>query len=298
MRGCNRIEEPSWISKDRMFTPEERAQLRVDLLECAARDRRISGAAITGSAATEREDRWSDIDLAFGVADAAELANVLSDWTKRMYHLHSALHHLDVKSGAWIYRVFLLPSSAGRSGLRLRHGIPSPGAVVPPCVRKDERAPAFSAAAAFGHHRPWVALRTSCAKFRCETTTMAGRIHDQWYSRSRVCPGLCSPRPFCYPWPWHRSAAKIRDSAIRGFASPRTRHQRTNTGFSGRSGWLAERNSKRRYGTCGTLATSAHTFNRDRVLKSQARPWLNNGLDLLGRKNARSADVALRTVRR
>jgi hypothetical protein len=94
-----------------MFTPEERTHLRLDLLECAARDCRISGAAITGSAAAEREDRWSDIDLAFGVFDAAELPNVLSDWTTRMYDQHSALHHLDVKSGAWTYRVFLLPST-------------------------------------------------------------------------------------------------------------------------------------------------------------------------------------------
>jgi hypothetical protein len=94
-----------------MFTPEERAQLRFDLLEYAARDCRISGAAITGSGATEQEDQWSDIDLAFGVADAAEVPNVLSDWTERMYDEQSALHHLDVKSGAWIYRVFLLPST-------------------------------------------------------------------------------------------------------------------------------------------------------------------------------------------
>jgi hypothetical protein len=94
-----------------MFTPEERARLRFDLLEHAACDCRISGAAITGSAAAEREDQWSDIDLAFGVADAAELPNVLSDWTARMYDRHSALHHFDVQAGAWTYRVFLLPST-------------------------------------------------------------------------------------------------------------------------------------------------------------------------------------------
>src|SRR5579864_2386439 len=94
-----------------MFTPEERDRLRSDLLRFATGDVRISGAAITGSAAGEREDRWSDIDLAFGVGDVAELPNVLSDWTARMYDQHSALHHIDVKSGAWIYRVFLLPST-------------------------------------------------------------------------------------------------------------------------------------------------------------------------------------------
>jgi hypothetical protein len=94
-----------------MFTPEERTHLRLELLEHAARDCRISGAAITGSGAAEREDRWSDIDLAFGVVDEGELPNVLSDWTARMYDQFLALHHLDVKAGAWIYRVFLLPST-------------------------------------------------------------------------------------------------------------------------------------------------------------------------------------------
>ena len=94
-----------------IFTPEERESLRSELLERAVKDQRLSGAAITGSAAASREDRWSDIDLAFGVRDAGELPNVLSDWTARMYGQHLALHHLDVHAGAWIYRVFLLPST-------------------------------------------------------------------------------------------------------------------------------------------------------------------------------------------
>ena len=94
-----------------MFTPEQRGRLRSELLERATSEPRISGAAITGSAAAEREDRWSDIDLAFGIDNAAELPNVLSDWTSHMYSQHQALHHFDVKSGAWIYRVFLLRST-------------------------------------------------------------------------------------------------------------------------------------------------------------------------------------------
>jgi len=94
-----------------MFTPEERDRLRSELLEFAKSDRRISGAAITGSAAGGHEDRWSDIDLAFGVNDQAEVPNVLSDWTTLMYDRYDALHHVDVKAGAWIYRVFLLAST-------------------------------------------------------------------------------------------------------------------------------------------------------------------------------------------
>lgn len=94
-----------------MYTPEQRALLRSALLDRAVRDTRISGAAITGSGAAEREDEWSDIDLAFGVGEANELPDALSDWTAHMYDQHQALHHLDIRSGVWIYRVFLLPST-------------------------------------------------------------------------------------------------------------------------------------------------------------------------------------------
>ncbi len=44
-------------------------------------------------------------------AYSADMATVLKDFSERMYHDHRALHHLDVPSGAWIYRVFLLPNT-------------------------------------------------------------------------------------------------------------------------------------------------------------------------------------------
>lgn len=94
-----------------MFSPAQRADVRAELLNKAANDPRISGAAITGSAAAGREDRWSDVDLAFGVGDAFAVPEVLADWTAHMYRRHGALHHVDVAFGAWIYRVFLLPGT-------------------------------------------------------------------------------------------------------------------------------------------------------------------------------------------
>lgn len=90
------------------FTVEGRVQLKVRLLEFAGQDPRLSGVAVTGSAACGREDRWSDIDLAFGVADPAQVDAVLSAFTEFMY-AQGALHHHDVRAGAWIYRVFFLP---------------------------------------------------------------------------------------------------------------------------------------------------------------------------------------------
>ena len=94
-----------------MFTGEEREALRSQLIEAARADPRITGAAITGSASVGNEDRWSDIDLAFGVREASEVEPTLADFSERMYRDHHALHHVDVPSGAWIYRVFLLPST-------------------------------------------------------------------------------------------------------------------------------------------------------------------------------------------
>lgn len=94
-----------------MFTEEERERLRSSLLEVAARDQRLSGIAITGSGASGLLDRWSDIDLAFGVGPVASVADVLEDWTARMYAEHRALHHVDVRAGSWIYRVFLLSNT-------------------------------------------------------------------------------------------------------------------------------------------------------------------------------------------
>lgn len=94
-----------------MFTEEYRAQLRSKLLDYAANDNRVAGAAITGSAAVEQEDRWSDIDLAFGVNDADQVSAVLSDFTALMYERHAALHHLDIRAGVWLYRVFFLPGT-------------------------------------------------------------------------------------------------------------------------------------------------------------------------------------------
>jgi hypothetical protein len=94
-----------------MFTSDDRARLRSRLLDLAGTDNRITGAAVTGSAADSREDEWSDVDLAFGVGAAADLPTVLSDWTAHMYDHHHALHHLDVMSGAWTYRVFLLANT-------------------------------------------------------------------------------------------------------------------------------------------------------------------------------------------
>jgi hypothetical protein len=66
---------------------------------------------MTGSAALDHEDTWSDIDLAFGVSDGIDVSQVISDWTVLMYENHGALHHMDMASGDVLYRAFFLEST-------------------------------------------------------------------------------------------------------------------------------------------------------------------------------------------
>ncbi|HEY6957774.1 MAG TPA: nucleotidyltransferase domain-containing protein [Candidatus Limnocylindria bacterium] len=94
-----------------MFTPSEREELRRALIAEAQNDERITGIAITGSAAADRLDEWSDIDLAFGIRDGVALQDVLDDFTERMRRDHGAVDTVDVTAGAWIYRVFLLANT-------------------------------------------------------------------------------------------------------------------------------------------------------------------------------------------
>src|SRR5262249_36271483 len=94
-----------------MFTPEDRTRLRDALIAAARADPRITGAALTGSAAVGAEDRWSDIDLALGVAGGADRGRVAADWTQRLYREGGAVHHLDVYLGDTLFRVFLLANT-------------------------------------------------------------------------------------------------------------------------------------------------------------------------------------------
>ena len=123
-----------------VFTPADREQLRKELIEAAHADDDVVGAALVGSAATGREDTWSDIDLVLQVRRDTDPAEVASRWTAEFYDLRGAAHHLDVIAGGVLYRVFLLASSlqidvsfwpedqfrATESGFTLLFGTPQP----------------------------------------------------------------------------------------------------------------------------------------------------------------------------
>ncbi|HEV8248981.1 MAG TPA: hypothetical protein VGQ15_03325 [Gaiellaceae bacterium] len=68
----------------------------------------MAGAEV-GSLAVGGGDRWSDLDLTFGVAEGVHVDEVLEDWTLRLADELDAVQLFDLPSGGAIYRVFLLP---------------------------------------------------------------------------------------------------------------------------------------------------------------------------------------------
>jgi hypothetical protein len=94
-----------------MFDVEFRDRVMNRVLELAQGDRRIVAGAVVGSLALTDGDRFSDLDLTFAVADAADLTAVLDDWADILRREYRADTLFDVVSGASIYRVFLLPGA-------------------------------------------------------------------------------------------------------------------------------------------------------------------------------------------
>ena len=92
-----------------LFTVEERERLRARVLEWAATDDRVVAGAVVGSLALGDGDRWSDLDLTFAVADGTPVTAVLADWSDTLAREFDAVQLFDVSSGAFLYRVFLVP---------------------------------------------------------------------------------------------------------------------------------------------------------------------------------------------
>ena len=92
-----------------MFSVEDRDRVREHVLRMAEADPRVVAAAVVGGLADGPGDCWSDLDLTFGVDDAASVADVLDEWTREVAAGLGGIHLFDVAAGAAIYRVFLLP---------------------------------------------------------------------------------------------------------------------------------------------------------------------------------------------
>ncbi len=94
-----------------MFTVEQRDGVRERVLRLAADDDRVVAAAVVGSLAAGGGDRFSDLDLAFGIADQVPVSAVLADWTRTLIEELDAVRLVDLERGFSIYRVFLLPEA-------------------------------------------------------------------------------------------------------------------------------------------------------------------------------------------
>jgi len=92
-----------------MFTAEERDRVRDSLLAMARADNRVVAGAEVGAAAQRGGDRWSDLDLAFGLGDGARAVDVFADWTAHLGERYSAVQLFDLPFASSLYRVFLFP---------------------------------------------------------------------------------------------------------------------------------------------------------------------------------------------
>lgn len=92
----------------RVFSIAQRDEVRQAVLRLAEEDGRVVAAAEVGSLAVGGGDRWSDLDLTFGI-DGADLNAVLRDLTEKLGHEYDAIPLVDLIREPTIYRVFLLP---------------------------------------------------------------------------------------------------------------------------------------------------------------------------------------------
>ena len=109
LRG--QTERQAEIESSLVFTVEQRDALRERLLRLAEEDERVVAGAAVGSLAVDGGDRFSDLDLTFGIADHVPVARVLDDWTRTLVDELDAVHLADLERGPTIYRVFLLPDA-------------------------------------------------------------------------------------------------------------------------------------------------------------------------------------------
>lgn len=92
------------------FTVDERNRIRDSLVAKGRADPRIVSAALVGSSA-EEGDRWSDLDLTYGLSKEANVTDVLSDWTDQIQKDFNAVPLFDLEHSSTIYRVFLFPGN-------------------------------------------------------------------------------------------------------------------------------------------------------------------------------------------
>ena len=80
------------------------------ILEIAKGDPRVVAGALVGSSASGG-DRWSDLDIAFGLGEGVSMEDALAAWTSKMEEEFDAFRLFDLPHRTSVYRVFMLPGS-------------------------------------------------------------------------------------------------------------------------------------------------------------------------------------------
>ena len=91
-----------------MFTVEQRDALCGRVVRLGEDDDRVVAGAVVGSLADDGGDRFSDLDLTFGVAEDARVVGVLDDWERTLADESDAVRLVELERGPTTYRVFLL----------------------------------------------------------------------------------------------------------------------------------------------------------------------------------------------
>ena len=91
-----------------VFTVAERDRMHARILEIARSDEQIVAGAVVGSLATGEGDRWSDIDLTFGISPEASTLQVLDRFAALLAKEFNAVHLFDLPYRETLFRVFLL----------------------------------------------------------------------------------------------------------------------------------------------------------------------------------------------
>lgn len=74
----------------------------------ASSDKRFVAAALVGGSAAEG-DRWSDLDLSFGLSEETGIQDILAEWTEKLESEFRAVVLFDLPFQSTMYRVFLFP---------------------------------------------------------------------------------------------------------------------------------------------------------------------------------------------
>ena len=82
-----------------MFSVEQRDAVRARMLQLGDEDDRVVAGAAVGSLAVGTGDRFSDLDLTFGIVDHVPVADVLNDWKRTLIDEQGAVRSEERRVG-------------------------------------------------------------------------------------------------------------------------------------------------------------------------------------------------------